>query len=288
MKKIFILFSISVLGACSSGPVKETKDETSEKTKTYNNAPAAVTEAPVAAKEKEAEPESTRPATPPPPSQYAALNEAIKAQNDDKIYQAATQILAQSANDAKALNALAMYHYKRSRFDLSRHLLSKAIGANPKMAELYSNLGVVQLAQGEKREALKSFRKALEINGDEAVAAANVGAIYVQEKDYGKAQIVLEIAYRHGLRDSRILNNYAITLVANRKYDKAEDLYKAVLKDSANNKEALYNYAILLVDNMGKFEQGLEIINRLKFVGGPADTRNRIIALENKAKAGLK
>lgn len=300
MKKILISFSISlnisigvlVLGACSSAPVEENHEEAPEKTKTYNSG-KTVSEAPVAQKEKEArqaivEEEPQRPSVPAAPSQYAALNEAIKAQSDEKIYQAATQILAQSSNDAKALNALAMYHYKRARFDLSRYLLSKAIGANSTMAELYSNLGVVQLAQGEKREAIKSFRKALDINGEEAVAAANLGAIYVQEKDYGKAQIALEIAYRHGVREARVLNNYAIALTAGRKYEKAEELYKTVLKDGANNKEALYNFAILLVDNMGKYQEGIEIINRLKFVGGPADTRNRIIALENKAKAGLK
>lgn len=282
MKKIIVLFALLGLAACSSDPVKETKTDAPVKT---------LTEAPVVEKE-EPKPvvaeEPVRPQVPTTPSQYAALNEAIKSQSDDKIYQAATQILTQSPNDAKALNALAMYHYKRGRYDLCRYLLSKAISSSPKMAELYSNMGVVQLAQSEKRDAIKSFRKALEINNDEAVAAANLGAIYVQEKDYGKAQVVLETAYKKGVRDPRVLNNYAIALTAHRKYEKAEDLYKTVLKDSANNKDTLYNYATLLVDNMGKYQEGLEVINRLKFVGGPADTRNRIIALENKAKAGLK
>lgn len=283
MKKILLFSFLAALTACSSQPAKETKTE----------APAAVTvtEAPVAKKEEPrpvvAE-EPVRPQVPTTPSQYAALNDAIKAQSDEKIYQAATQILTQSPNDAKALNALAMYHYKRGRFDLSRYLLAKAISGSPKMAELYSNLGVVQLAQNEKRDAVKSFRKALDINSDEAVAAANLGAIYVQEKDYGKAQIVLETAFRRGVRDPRVLNNYAITLTAQNKYEKAEDLYKAILKDNNNNKDALYNYATLLVDRMGRYQEGLELINRLKFVGGPTDTRNRIIALENKAKAGLK
>lgn len=287
MKKILVSFSISILSACASSPVGESKKEaTSENLKTS---------APVSAVEEEPQDKEPAPSTSPPSppvqaqsSQYAALSEALKNQSDEKIYQAATQILAQSSNDARALNALAMYHYKKARFDLSHYLLSKAIAANPKMAELYSNLGIVQLAQNEKRDAVKSFRRALDINNDEAVAAANLGSIYVQEKDYGKAQIVLETAYSHGIRDFRVLNNYAIALTANHKYDKAEDLYKAILKDNGNSKEALYNYAILLVDNMGKFEDGLEIINRLKFVGAPTDTRIRIIALENKAKAGLK
>lgn len=273
------------LAACSSSPTKETKTDSLGSSK--------VTEAPVVQKEEAVpvvsqEPEPEKPKAPVVPSQYAALNEAIKTQSDEKIYSTATQILTQSPNDVKALNALSMYHYKKGRFDLSRHLIGKAISASPKTAELYSNLGIVQLAQNERREAVKSFRKALDINNEDPVAAANLGAIYVQDKDFAKAGIVLETAYRKGVRDPRVLNNYAISLSANGKTDKAEDMYKVILKDNANNKEAMYNYAVLLVERMGKYQEGLDLINRLKFVGGPADTRNKIIALETKAKAGLK
>lgn len=219
---------------------------------------------------------------------YVELNEGINEQSDEKIYQSATQILTQSPSDVRALNALAMYHYKRGRFDLCRYLLNKAIAASPKTGALYSNLGVVQLAQGEQREAIMSFRKALDINDRDSVAATNLGAIYTQEKDFGKAIFALEIAYEQGIRDARVVNNYAITLTAQKKYQKAEELYKALLKENSSNREYLLNYAILLIDEMGKFQEGLDLINRLKFVGGPADSRNRIIALENKAKAGLK
>ncbi len=288
MKKLNLtltLMTFAALSACSSSPKKETKDAVSS---------AKVTEAPVVQKEEPAapvaaqEPEPEKPKASVVPSQYAALNEAIKAQSDDRIYSTATHILTQSPNDVKALNALSMYHYKKGRFELSRYLLTKAIVASSKTAELYSNLGIVQLAQNERREAVKSFRKALEIENDDPVAAANLGAIYVQDKDYAKAGIVLETAYRKGVRDARVLNNYAIALSATGKMDKAEDLYKNILKDSPNNKESMYNYAILLVERMGKYQEGLDLINRLKFVGGPADTRNKIIALETKAKAGLK
>lgn len=287
MRKIVLILYLLAMAACSSKSV-QTDDGVIDDAPTVMTSAADAPGADEDVKEKTVIPEPPKVVIPTSPSQYAALNEAIKLQNDERIYQTSTQILAQAGNDAKALNALAMYHYKRGRYDLCRYLLKKAIAGNPKMAELHSNLGVVQLAQGEKRDAIKSFRKALEINRDEAVAAANVGAIYVQEKDYGKALVVLETAYRKGVRDPRVLNNYAVALAAHRKFEKAEDLYKTVLKDGNNNKEALFNYAVLLVDNMGKFQEGLEIINRLKFVGGPADTRNRIIALENKAKAGLK
>lgn len=277
MKKLIILSLI--LAGCSSSSVKEESPE-NVTTPPAEQVGDAVVETKVE--------EPVRPVVQTPPSQYAALNEAIKTQNDDGIYRAATQILSQSPSDTRALNALAMFHYKKGRFDLSRYLLNKAIAANAKSAEIHSNMGIVQLAQNERRDAIKSFRRALEVNSNDAVAAANLGSIYAQDRDYNKAIVVLETAYKRGVRDPRLLNNLGIALAATGKYDRAEGMYQAVLKEDSNNKEALYNYATLLIDFMGKYQDGLEQINRLKFVGGPSEVRNRIIALENKAKAGIK
>jgi Flp pilus assembly protein TadD len=229
-------------------------------------------------------------------AQYGSLNEAIAGQNDEAIYAASTKILMVSQGDIKALNALAMFHFKKGRLDLSRYLLLKAISLNPKSAELHSNLGIVQLSQNEKRDAVISFRKALEIEPDEPIAATNLGSIYVIEKDFAKAQVALEMAFKKGIHDPRFLNNYAITLTALGKFEKAEELYKLAIKEpqingasgAGVNKEVLFNYAILLIDRMSKYQDGLDILSRLKFVGGPAESRNKIIGLENRAKAGLK
>ena len=60
------------------------------------------------------------------------------------------------------------------------------------------------------------------------------------------------------------------------------------MKEQNNNREILLNYAILLIDHLNKFKEGVDVLSRLKFVGPPSESRNRIIALENKAKAGLK
>ncbi|MBO9667013.1 MAG: tetratricopeptide repeat protein [Bdellovibrio sp.] len=289
-KIIFILSALFVLG-CASSP-KSTGDGEDSGGLSVTDAPGLEgSESSSASRAKEAPEVQAEPEKKPvviASSQYSALNATIKNQNDEAIYKAATDILAQSSADPRASNALAMYHYKRGRFDLSRYLLNKAIAASPRTAELYSNLGVVQLAQNERRDAVKSFRKALEINSQEPVAAANLGAIYVQERDYNKAVMVLDIAQKKGIRDTRVLSNYGIALTATGKYDKAKDMYKAALKENDSNREAMLNYAILLIDKMEKYQDGLEVLNRLKFVGGPADSRNRIIALENKAKAGIK
>ncbi|MGZ3743101.1 MAG: tetratricopeptide repeat protein [Pseudobdellovibrionaceae bacterium] len=222
------------------------------------------------------------------PLGQGVLVDAIKSQNDEQIFKTASQLLTQNPNDVKAMNAMAMYYFKKGKVDAAKYLLNKAIVVNPNAGEAYSNLGLIFLSNNERREAIKAFRKALDINSNDSVAAANAGSIYVAEKDYNKAVTTLAVAYNGGVRDAKTLNNYAISLTAVGKFDEASSIYQVAMKEQNNNRELLLNYAILLIDHMNKYKEGMEALNRLKFVGPPSESRNRIIALENKVKAGLK
>lgn len=222
------------------------------------------------------------------PIGQGALVDAIKSQNDEQIFRVSGQLLTQNPNDVKAMNAMAMYYFKKGKIDATKYLLNKAISANPNAGEAYGNMGLVHLASGDRREAIKSFRKALDINSNDAIAAANAGSIYVAEKDYNKAVSVLSVAYNGGVRDAKTLNNYGVALTAVGKFNEARSVYETAMKEQNNNRELLLNYSILLIDHMNKYKEGMDALNRLKFVGPPSESRNRIIALENKAKAGLK
>lgn len=222
------------------------------------------------------------------PISQGALVDAIKSQNDEQIFRISGQLLTQNPNDVKAINAMAMYYFKKGKIDASKYLLNKAIAVNANAGEAYSNMGLIHLANNEPREAIKAFRKALDINSNDSIAAANAGSIYVAEKDYNKAVSVLSVAYNGGVRDAKTMNNYGVALTAVGKFDEANSIYQAAMKEQNNNRELLLNYAILLIDHMNKYKEGMDALNRLKFVGPPSESRNRIIALENKAKAGLK
>ncbi len=220
-------------------------------------------------------------------SQYTPLQDAIKQQNDDAIQKVASEILTQNSKDLNALNALAMVNYKKSRFDSASYLLKKAIAAHPESSEAYSNMGLVLIAQNERREAIKELRKAIELNANNGVAGANLGSIYVQEKDYNKALLTLEIAVKNGQRDYKVMTNYAIALSANGKSKEAAEIYEKLLKDNPGQKEVMLNYSILLIEDLNKNKEGLDLLNRLKFVGSSPETRDIIKQLEIKAKAGL-
>jgi Flp pilus assembly protein TadD len=294
MKKLLLALSmLQILSACGS-PGKKSAGGTDEGYSpttagglnfdlSGEESPASTKAAPAA---KAVVPATTAQAI--APVSQGVLVDAIKSGNDEQIYRVSGQLLTQNPNDAKALNAMAMYYFRKGKIPAAKYLLSKATNANPNAGEVFSNIGLIHLANNEPRDAIKAFGKALALNPNDGIAAANAGSIYVIEKDYNKAATVLAIAYNNGIRDAKTLNNYAVALTAVGKFDDAHAIYTAAIKEQNNNRELLLNHAILLIDHMNKTKEGLETLNRLKFIGPPSESRNRIIALENKAKAGVK
>ncbi|NUM57085.1 MAG: tetratricopeptide repeat protein [Bdellovibrionaceae bacterium] len=215
-------------------------------------------------------------------SPYDTLNSYIKNQDEESILKESSRILMQNANDVKALNSLAMVYYKKGQFGLSKSLLMRALKVNAASPnyEVYSNLGILSLAVDEKMEAIKYFKKALEINPNDSVSSLNVGSQYVKNNDFEKAVMAFEIPYKKGNKDPRFLSNYAVSLVGVGKYEKASAVYNEALKDNNQNKEILFNYLVLLVDHQKKFPEALELIQRLKFVGVPEESRSKFQELE--------
>ena len=279
MKKIILIFiCLGLFNCASSSKNSSVKETPSSNSSSKNEAESSEDVSAESDVEK-------APVIVVPDSQYAGLITAIKSQNDDAISKAAMRILLQAPNDVKALNALALVNYKKGRYDAAQYLLSKALAKSGNVSETHSNLGLFFLAKKEKRDAIRSFKKALEINPQDGVAAANLGSIYVQEKDMIKAVFALEIAYGRGVRDIKTMNNYAVALASNGKTAEAGRIYKTLVKDNASNKEVLFNYIVFLVDHEQNYKEGIEYINRLKFVGVPPEVRQKLSALEAKAKS---
>lgn len=288
MKKInnfkqYLLLSIliAVLVGCSSQP----KQDSSESGAPADLSPTPSPAAPVAAVASK-ETSVTTPSS--STSSSSPLEQAIRSNSDEQIFRAATDVLLKNPNDLQALNALGLYHYRKSQQSAAQIFLNRALKVNPNSSDTHNNLGLVFLAQGENDRALASFKQALRANSNDANAGANAGAIYLQNKDYIKAEIALRPAVRKYNRDVRILTNYAIAQVGLKKFSDAEERYREALKIQDSFQPAMLGLAILYIDHMNKPAEGLELINRIKFLGPSSESRSRINVLENKAKTGVK
>ncbi|MFN8791061.1 MAG: tetratricopeptide repeat protein [Bdellovibrionales bacterium] len=240
------------------------------------------------------EPEKTASATAPTSAPAAAdrlegkLNNAIQKQDERAIAISARELLIRNPQDIKALNALALYHFRQGEIEMAKSLLTKAIAIDGNVSMLHTNLGMVHQTQAELYEALQSYRAALRVDPSNAIAAANIGALYAQKKDYRKAQVALEIAVQKGQRDWRTLSNYGVTLMALGKYQNSEPYLKRSMELQPQNVEILLNYAILLIEHLGKPSEGLDVISKIRFAGPGPELRKRISDLENRAKSVLK
>lgn len=286
-KSLYFLSLILLLG-CSSGPATSNKKEAAPAD--YSDLTASPANEPMSddpeSKSIPAVSEKAKVSTPAADAQE--LTDAIKSNNEEAIYRSANHILSKNAGDLKALNALGLYHYRKNHWSAAQMMFGRALKISPNSSELHNNLGLVLLAQKEKREAIKEFRKALELNPNDSNAASNIGSIYVEEKDYTKALVASEIAYRKNSKDQRVLNNYAISLTAAGKFPEAKDIYLQAIKLNENNKDVMFNYAFLLIEKLNQSQEGLDLLNKVKFLGTTPEVRNKINVLEIKAKAGLK
>lgn len=273
---------LALAGCGSSEKSNDSSGSTSGDTISVENP-----EAPVSSSSNESMPADRSSEKKATPAQAAsALNDAFKKNDDETMQKVASALLAQNPSDAKALHALGVVNYKRGRYLAAMYYFNKAVQHNPKMSDAYTNMGLTQLALDERRDAIKSFRKAMELNSNDGAAAANLGSIYAVEGDYIKAQMVLDRAIKAGIKDARIYNNYGIALAATGKYSDAKEIYKESIKLDRNNRDPLFNLAIVQIDHLNDFSGGLETLNQLRFLGLADGMRDRINALENKAKAG--
>ena len=219
---------------------------------------------------------------------YAKLDRAAKTQNQNLIKQYSLEILQNNSKDTKGLNALAMYYYTKSIYRTAEQLLNSALANNQEMATVYNNLGLVFQAQGNPRRAIDYFKKSVESSQEHPGASENLGSIYVRAQQFAKAVDVLQpvMAIKTITESSKI--NYAIALTGTNQFTEAVAVYEKILTLNSNQNIALVNLAAIKIDKLSLFSEGLDLLNRLKFVDTDLASQNIIKTLENKAKAGLK
>lgn len=283
LKKIIVILSVLAFSACASKSTQSNSSSDDEVSTQYSGIDRD--ESLATKVEKSEAPKSTQK---PSSDLESNLNAALKRQNESEMIKASQEILLVNPANPKALNTLGMVNYKRGKYKASEYFIKRALKDAPNVSALYNNLGLVQLAQGEEREAIVSFKKGYQMNSSDAALGANLGALYVKNKDFKNAEYALESAYKKNPKDQKIASNYAAALAANKKFPEATVVYEKALSENQSSRDIMLNYAIHQVENLKQYQKGLDLINRLKFVGAPSEARNLIKDLENKAKAGLK
>jgi tetratricopeptide (TPR) repeat protein len=222
------------------------------------------------------------------------LSAPYRSKDEKLIIDAVSKRLGKDQNDLKALNTLALYYVTadQPKYGIARIILSRAMRAHPNEPGLYNNMGIIELNDGNQRAAIANFRKALELKSSDPYAGANLGSIFVEYKDFGKAKDLLEGGYGVVKGDLKkgngfdVANNYALALASSGDNDKAKGIYQDILKADSGNVTALLNYSILLIHRLKDKKEGEKQLNRLKFLADDAKSRAAIDKMDKALSEG--
>ncbi len=216
---------------------------------------------------------------------YSQLVRAIKSNSLESVKREAQNILGSNPKDGLAMNALGTYHMQKGAWVAAQYFYDLALKMNPKFVGVLNNKALIELQEGNLSAGLTLLKQAYRIDSDNFYVCLNLGSVYVFYSDFLKALPLLENAYKKRKTSVKAAANYAVALRGAGKLKEAKDIIVSAL--SKNNKSAnlLLNYAILLIEELGEYQEGLTVINRLELLGVASnDQKKKIIELKRVAQ----
>lgn len=129
-----------------------------------------------------------------------------------------------------------------------------AVGKNPKQADGYHYLGLVNDQTGQKAEAEKNYRKALELHPDLEESAVNLAAILVESGKFDDAAALMKKAIAKNPKNAALQVNLGMALSGKNDVDGANKAFEEAFKLEPNNGIHLVTYASHLARNNKKDE----------------------------------
>lgn len=225
-----------------------------------------------------------------------ALSEARASKSEEAMVKAASRVLGVDSKNLEALNSLGVFYFEQGKYGLARIIFLRALQDHPDVPALHNNLAILYIAEAKLPKAIAEFRKALEIKSDYRIGAANLGSIFLEYRDLGRALAPIEAGYKAVKADLKagqsgaieVANNYAVVLSGTGEAQKAREIYEQLLAGGTRNPTIMLNYAILLVEKLKDMKEGSKQLNRIKFAVDDPKIQKKVDELEEKVNAAEK
>ncbi len=163
-------------------------------------------------------------------------------------------ILEKYPSHADANHILGVIAFKVNKVDMAIELFKKAIKANKKNPEYYSNIGNAYKENGDTVNAIKSFRKSLSLNDAIAKTHYNLANIYYEKNNLSEAKKHYFKAIKLNPGYAQALNNLATIYRDGGDFKKAEPYFIKAIESNPDYALAMNNLAITY-DGLGEFEK---------------------------------
>ena len=227
---------------------------------------------------------------------YGSLIARLFRNKKGYIFDGAVHELVEPSIESKkgkiAATNVALHHYgnadpavAKKKMELYLELCKKKVNQNPNDASYYE-LGVLYKENSDADNALKSFKKAIELNPRHSMALFELGILHEQKKDYDEAIK----KYTESLRikeNSEAFQNLGACYLKKGMLKKAyKNLVKAVTLNP--NRHTIYNSLGAVLERSGNYDSAVQML-KIAIKLNPKNTigfYNLGIALDKKGSFG--
>jgi tetratricopeptide (TPR) repeat protein len=176
--------------------------------------------------------------------------------------------LALDSGNRFAYENLARLYYERGRLKDKSYLLLAELVVTQAMrilkeehdlesADIFNIQGLLFMEKDNQVDALKAFKKAVELEPNHADANMNMAMISIRFRDYATAEKSLGIAMKDGRQKRNIETHIAMGVAKRglRKYQEAEDAFKTAMKAKTADPRPLYNLGILYQEHIATAQE---------------------------------
>lgn len=163
----------------------------------------------------------------------------------------------------------------------ARAAFEVAIQKNPTKADAYHYLAVVQEQTGQKADAEKNYRKALELDGALEESAINLAAILVEGGKFDEAAALMKKAIAKNPKGAALHVNLGMALSGKGDVDGANKAFEEAIKLEPNKGIHLVTHAAHLARN-GKKDEAITRLKQAEKISGSDAGVLASVALEYK------
>ncbi len=179
----------------------------------------------------------------------------------------AREALKVHEQNVDAMLVIAEAYYKQGKYELVHAVTTSALQVDVKIrspqesSRAYNLQGFAMLGLGEEASATQAFKKAAEVDENNAAAWNNMGTRYLDAGDVATAASCFKYALELDPRFHKAQLNYGAALRAQGKLEEAEAAMRKALELRPNYAEAYFNLGVLYLD-ADPFP-GLDTVQRL-------------------------
>ncbi len=205
-----------------------------------------------------------------------ALAEVLLAGGDLEGAEAECRAALKSdEKNVPAMVVLATTYGRKKRFELARMVLENARQVDGADPSVWNRLGFVELALGNRVQALEHFRTAAALRPDYPEAHANYGSLLADADDFAAAVQELELAVKYGPRSPGAWLSLGNAYRGLQQFERSEQAYRKALELDPALNDVNFNLAVLYLDverpglpTLQRLEQGVAFFDTFERQGG--------------------